>query len=48
MYKQDLYKVLTDHIKPNILKKRNKKKNWEYGKKLRKSNCNKKKNRKNS
>ena len=31
MYKQDLYKVLNDHIKPNILKKRNKKKNWEYG-----------------
>jgi len=31
MYKQDLYKVLTDHIKPNILKKRNKKKDWEYG-----------------
>ena len=31
MYKQELYKVLTDYIKPNILKKRNKKKDWEYG-----------------
>jgi hypothetical protein len=31
MYKQDLYKILSEHIKPNILKKRNKKKDWEYG-----------------
>mgnify|MGYP001430950211 FL=1 len=31
MYKQDLYKVLDDYIKPNIVKKYNKKKQWKYG-----------------
>jgi len=31
MYKQDLYKVLPDYIKPKILKKNNKYKKWEYG-----------------
>ena len=31
MYKQDLYKILPDHIKPNILKKYNKSKKWKYG-----------------
>ena len=31
MYSQDLYKVLSEHVKPNILRKRNKKKDWEYG-----------------
>ena len=31
MYKQDLYKVLNNHIKPNIVKKYNNKKQWKYG-----------------
>ena len=31
MYSQDLYKVLSNHVKPNILRKKNKKKDWEYG-----------------
>jgi hypothetical protein len=31
MYKQDLYKVLDNYIKPNILKKYNKSKQWQYG-----------------
>jgi hypothetical protein len=31
MYKQDLYKVLPDYIKPKILKRMNRYKKWEYG-----------------
>ena len=31
MYKQTLYKVLNDHIKPKILKRMNRYKKWEYG-----------------
>tara|TARA_S200000501_G_scaffold5556_1_gene4846 strand:- start:23725 stop:25929 length:2205 start_codon:yes stop_codon:yes gene_type:complete len=31
MYKQDLYKVLEDHIKPHVLKKLNRGKKWKYG-----------------
>ncbi len=31
MYKQDLYNILEDHVKPHILKKFNKAKKWEYG-----------------
>ena len=31
MYRQDLYKVLDNYIKPNIVKKYNKKKQWKYG-----------------
>ena len=31
MYKNLLYKVLKDHIKPHILKRNNKNKKWEYG-----------------
>ena len=31
MYKQVLYSILTDHVKPKILKKNNKYKKWEYG-----------------
>ena len=31
MYSQDLCKVLSNHVKPNILRKKNKKKDWEYG-----------------
>ena len=31
MYTQTLYKVLDDHIKPNIIKKNNRYKKWEYG-----------------
>jgi len=31
MYKQTLYKILKNHIKPNVLKKQNRYKKWEYG-----------------
>ena len=31
MYKQTLYKVLKDHIKPKVLKRNNRYKKWEYG-----------------
>ena len=31
MYTQTLYKVLTDHVKPKILKRMNRYKKWEYG-----------------
>tara|TARA_E500000075_G_scaffold31057_1_gene27628 strand:+ start:610 stop:2832 length:2223 start_codon:yes stop_codon:yes gene_type:complete len=31
IYKQTLYSVIPDYIKPNILKKKNKQKSWEYG-----------------
>ncbi len=31
MYKQSLFTVLTDHIKPHVLKRNNKSKKWEYG-----------------
>ena len=31
MYKQNLFTVLTDHIKPHVLKRNNKSKKWEYG-----------------
>ena len=31
MYVQTLYKILTDHIKPHIIKRNNKNKKWEYG-----------------
>jgi hypothetical protein len=31
MYRQDLYKVLDNYIKPNIVKKYNNKKQWKYG-----------------
>ena len=31
MYKQTLFTVLTDHIKPHVLKRNNKSKKWEYG-----------------
>ena len=31
MYEQSLVKVIQDHIKPNILKKNNRYKKWEYG-----------------
>ena len=31
MYKQNLLTVLTDHIKPHVLKRNNKSKKWEYG-----------------
>ena len=31
MYKNLLYKVLKDHIKPHILRRNNKNKKWEYG-----------------
>ena len=31
MYKQTLFKVLKDHIKPKVLKKKNRYKKWEYG-----------------
>jgi len=31
MYTQTLYKVLDNHIKPNIIKKNNRYKKWEYG-----------------
>ena len=30
-YQQTLYSVISDYIKPNILKKKNKQKSWEYG-----------------
>ena len=31
MYEQNLYKVITDYIKPNTIKLNNKNKKWEYG-----------------
>tara|TARA_R100001480_G_scaffold16709_6_gene25537 strand:+ start:64 stop:2280 length:2217 start_codon:yes stop_codon:yes gene_type:complete len=31
MYTQTLYNILTDHIKPKVLKRNNKYKKWEYG-----------------
>ena len=31
MYKQDLYNIVNDYIKPNIIKKNNRYKKWEYG-----------------
>ena len=31
MYKQELYKVLKNHIKPKILKQQNRYKKWKYG-----------------
>ncbi len=31
MYDQSLFKVLDDHIKPNIIKKNNRYRKWEYG-----------------
>ena len=31
MYKQELYKVLKDHIKPKVLKQQNRYKKWKYG-----------------
>ena len=31
MYKQSLLTVLTDHVKPHIVKRNNKSKKWEYG-----------------
>ncbi len=31
MYKQNLYKVLENHIKPKIINKKNRYKKWEYG-----------------
>jgi len=31
MYKQDLYCIVEDHIKPNILSRMNRLKKWEYG-----------------
>ena len=31
MYKQDLYKILNDHIKPKVLKRTNRYAKWEYG-----------------
>jgi hypothetical protein len=31
MYKQTLYKILTDHIKPNVLKRNNRYNKWNYG-----------------
>ena len=31
MHEQDLYKVLTDHIKPKVLSRMNKGKKWKYG-----------------
>ena len=31
MYKQTLYKILPDYIKPKVLKRMNRYKKWEYG-----------------
>ena len=31
MYKQTLYRVLPDHIKPKVINKKNRYKKWEYG-----------------
>ena len=31
MYKQTLYKILKDHVKPKVLKRMNRYKKWEYG-----------------
>ena len=31
MYKQTLFKVLKNHIKPKVLKRNNRYKKWEYG-----------------
>ena len=31
MYQQTLYKILSDHVKPNIIKRNNRYKKWKYG-----------------
>jgi len=31
MYKQSLYRIVPNHIKSSVLKKKNKHKKWEYG-----------------
>ena len=31
MYKQELYNILEDYIKPSTLKKYNRHKSWKYG-----------------
>ena len=31
MYKQSLYKVLDNHIKPEIINRMNRYKKWQYG-----------------
>ena len=31
MYEQTLYKVISDHIKPKVINKKNRYKKWEYG-----------------
>jgi len=31
MYEQTLYKVITDHVKPNVVKQKNRYNKWEYG-----------------
>ncbi len=31
MYEQSLVKIIKDHIKPKILKRKNRYKKWEYG-----------------
>ena len=31
MYEQSLYKVITDHVKPNVVKQKNRYNKWEYG-----------------
>ncbi len=31
MYKQTLYKIIKDHVKPKVLKRMNRYKKWEYG-----------------
>jgi hypothetical protein len=31
MYEQTLYKIVTDHVKPNVVKQKNRYNKWEYG-----------------
>ena len=31
MYKQTLYKIIKDHVKPKVLKRMNRYSKWEYG-----------------
>lgn len=31
MYEQNLYKVIADHVKPNVVKQKNRYNKWEYG-----------------
>ena len=31
MYKQDLYRILPNYVKPKVLKRNNRYKKWEYG-----------------